>query len=283
MRIVSLLPGATETLFALGMGESVVGVSHECDYPEAARQLPRVTRTLLPLGLGLDGGRIDEIVSGAAERGEPVNAVDYDLIRELEPDLVVTQDTCAVCAVPGGDVEAHLPEIYVLRQHPHSLDDVLDGILELGDLCRASLPAQLLVESMRERFAAVSAAAEPVAGVFLEWLDPPYPAGNWTPDLLRLARIEDPLARPGQPSVALSWQQVTAARPELLIVAPCGMREAEAEAEADRMRGQIASTGAARVAVLDGNAYFNRAGPRLADSAELLQEVRSGVRRAAPP
>lgn len=276
MRIVSLLPGATETLFALGLGESVVGVSHECDYPEAVLELPRVTSSLLPLGLGLDGGRIDELVSGAAERGDPVSSVDYDLIRDLEPDLVVTQDTCAVCAVPGADVEAHLPEVYVLRQHPHSLDDVLDGILEIGDVCRAALPAQFLVESMRERFAAVAAAAEPVAGVFLEWLDPPYPAGHWTPDLLRLAGLDDPLARPGQPSVALSWQQVAAARPELLIVAPCGMREIEAQAETDRMRAQIAISGASRVAVLDGNAYFNRPGPRLADSAELLiQEARA--------
>lgn len=278
MRIVSLLPGATETLFALGLGESVIGVSHECDYPEQVLELPRVSRSLLPLQFGLDGGRIDEIVSGAAARGDPVNTVDYDLIRELEPDLVVTQDTCAVCAVAGGDVESHLPEVFVLRQHPHSLENVLEDILELGDACRASLPAQLLVESMRERFAAVKAAAQPTAGVFLEWLDPPYPAGHWTPDLLELAGVDDPLARRGLPSVALSWQQVAAARPELLVAAPCGMREVEAQAEADRMRAQIATTGATRVAVLDGNAYFNRTGPRLADSAELLlQEVRTNA------
>ena len=278
MRVVSLLPAATETLFALGMGPSVVGVTHACDFPEAALELPRVTRPLIPVGLGLDGGRIDEIVSGAAARGEAIYGIDFDLIRELEPDLVVAQDVCDVCAVPGDRVERGLPDIAVLRQHPHTLDDVLATIGELAAAVGARFAGTLLVDSIRGRLEAVreAAATRPrVRGVFLEWLDPPYPAGHWTPELIDIAGVDDSLARYGRPSVALSWQQVTAAAPELLVLAPCGMGEAEAEHEAARMRAQIDATEAASVVVLDGNAYFSRPGPRLADSVERLTAAMS--------
>jgi iron complex transport system substrate-binding protein len=273
MRVVSLVPAATETLFALGMGSSVVGVTHACDFPEAALELPRVTRPLIPIGLGLDGGRIDEIVSGAAARSEPIYQIDFDLIRELEPDLIVAQDVCDVCAVPGDRVERGLPDIAVLRQHPHTLDDVLATVGELAAAVAAGFAGTLLVDSIRGRLEAVREAAADrprIRGVFLEWLDPPYPAGHWTPDLVEIAGIDDPLARSGRPSVALSWQQVTAAAPELLVLAPCGMAEVEAEQEAARMRAQIDSTGAADVVVLDGSAYFSRPGPRLAESVERL-------------
>jgi iron complex transport system substrate-binding protein len=273
VRVVSLVPSATETLFALGLGSSVVAVTHACDYPPEVEALPRVTRPLIPIGMGLDGGRIDELVSGAASRGEPLYDVDYDLIRELEPDLVVAQDVCEVCAAPGDRVDRALPDIPVLNQHPHSLDDALASIRELADACSAGFAGSLLLESIRGRLDAVAAAAAGrarVRGVFLEWLDPPYPAGHWTPDIVDLAGIDDPLGRAGRPSVALSWQQVAAAAPEVLILAPCGMTAPEAEREAERMRGQVATSGATRVVVLDGSSYFSRPGPRLADSAELL-------------
>ncbi len=264
MRIVSLLPGATEALFALGVGESVVAVSHACDYPAAARRLPRVTRSRLQLE-GLDGGAINGRVLAAMASGDPLYELDVEAVRGLRPDLVVAQDVCDVCAFPGSAIEELLPGVPVLRQHPHTLEDVLSGIEELA---LATGGDRGLVPRLRRRLQPAPAVS--VRAVFLEWLDPPYPAGHWTPDLLRLAGVDDPLARPGLPSRAMTWDTVAEARPELLLVAPCGLRRGQAEREAKRMRRAIQSTGARRVAVFDGCAYFNRPGPRLVESFRLL-------------
>lgn len=166
----------------------------------------------------------------------------------------------------------------MIRQHPHSLADVLRDIEELADAC--GVDARPVMSDLRGRIATASERASRlprVRGVFLEWIDPPYRAGHWTPDLLALAGIDDPLARPGIPSVALGWEDVRAAHPELLILAPCGFGQARAEEEAGALQEQIASTGAARVVVLDGSAYFNRPGPRLVDSLEVLVEARPGT------
>jgi iron complex transport system substrate-binding protein len=267
MRIVSLLPGATEALFALGVGESVVAVSHECDHPAAARHLPRVTRSRLQLE-GLDGGAINDRLAAAVANGDPLYELDVEAVRKLRPDLVVAQDVCDVCAFPGSAIEGLLPEVRVLRQHPHTLEDVLSGIEELA---RATGGDPQLVPRLRRRLRA--APSLQVRAVFLEWLDPPYPAGHWTPDLLRLAGVDDPLARPGLPSRAVTWDAVAEARPELLLVAPCGLRRRRAEQEAERMRRAIQSTGARRVVVFDGCAYFNRPGPRLVESLRLLRRA----------
>ena len=270
MRIVSLLPGATETLFALGLGDQLVGVTHECDYPGAARALPRVTHPALDL-VGLDGGAIEAAVGGAALAGRPLYEIDTSKIEELKPDLVVAQDVCGVCAVPAEQVQLELPGVRVLRQHPHTLDEVLEGI---GELARAGgQTGSPLLDGLRERVetAAASAAARPrVRAVFLEWLDPPYPAGHWTPDLLRLAGIDDPLARPGRPSVPVGWEAVAEAEPQLLLLAPCGFDEERGRAEAERQRERLAAVGARRVVVFDGSSYFNRPGPRLVRSLEML-------------
>ncbi len=269
MRIVSLLPGATETLWALGLGGQVVAVSHECDHPPEALRLPRVTRSNLELA-GLDGGAIEVAVQDALAAGRQLYAIDADGIRELQPDLVVTQDVCEVCAVPTSQVERELAGVPVLRLHPHSLEDVLQGMAELGRACGVD-PVPMVAE-LRRRIAKAAAAAPrpPVRGVFLEWLDPPYPAGHWTADLLRLAGVDDPLARPGRPSAPVGWDEVVAARPEVLIVAPCGFGEEQARSEVERLRGEIARTGARRLLVFDGSVHFNRPGPRLVDSLEAL-------------
>lgn len=270
MRIVSLLPSATETLFALGLGNQVVAVTHECDFPPEAALLPVVTRSTLQLA-EKPSGAIEVAVARAAVEGRSLYSVDTDAILALEPDLVVAQDICDVCAIPADQVAADLAGIRMIRQHPHSLDDVLADIEELAEACRAD-PSRLMAD-LRGRIAAAShkAGSLPlVRGVFLEWLDPPYRAGHWTPDLLALAGIQDPLARPGIPSVAVGWSDVAAARPELLILAPCGFDLARAKAEAELVRSDVESVGARRVAVLDGSAYFNRPGPRLVDSLELL-------------
>ncbi len=270
MRIVSLLPSATETLFALGLGDQVVAVTHECDFPPEAALLPTVTRSTLGLE-DHDSEGIEAAVALAAEEGRSLYSVDSDAIRALRPDLVVAQDVCRVCAVSADQVAVELAGIRMFRQHPHTLSDVLSDIEELATACGAD--ATRLMTGLRERIDAASRdprAQAPVRGVFLEWIDPPYPAGHWTPDLLALAGIEDPLARPGVPSVALSWADVGAARPELLILAPCGFTRDRAETEAALVQPDIDAVGASRVVVMDGSAYFNRPGPRLVDSLEQL-------------
>lgn len=274
MRIVSLLPSATESLFALGLGDQLVAVTHECDYPPEAASLPVVTRSTLRLQHEQSAG-IDAAVALAAKEGRSLYEVDTDAIRRLSPDLVVAQDICEVCAIPADQVAGELSGIPMIRQHPHSFDDVLSDLEELALACGAD--PRLLMSGLRGRIevAANRAARRPRArGVFLEWIDPPYPAGHWTPDLLSLAGIDDPLARPRVPSVARSWNDVRAAKPELLILAPCGFNHARAKQEAETVKAQIDSVGANKVVVLDGSAYFNRPGPRLVDSLELLVDSR---------
>ena len=270
MRIVSLLPSATETLFALGLGGQVVAVTHECDFPPEAASRPIVTRSTLELAKE-PSDSIDAAVALAAAEGRSLYWIDTDAILALEPDLVVAQDICDVCAIPAGQVAQALSGIRMIRQHPHSFEDVLTDIEDLAAACGAN--SSTLMVDLRARVEAASRHARSraaVRGVFLEWLDPPYRAGHWTPDLLALAGIEDPLARPGVPSVALDWSDVIAARPELLILAPCGFDLGRAQAEAELVRGHLDEVGADRVVVLDGSAYFNRPGPRLVDSLELL-------------
>jgi iron complex transport system substrate-binding protein len=270
VRIVSLLPSATEALFALGLGDQLVAVTHECDFPPEAASLPIVTRSTLGLE-DQDSGGIEAAVSIAAAEGRSLYFVDTDAIRALRPDLVVAQDVCRVCAVSADQVAPDLAGIRMIRQHPHSLADVLADIEELA--AAGGVDATPLMTRLRARIEAASRAASqlaPVRGVFLEWIDPPYRAGHWTPDLLALAGIADPLARPGIPSVAVSWAEVAAARPELLILAPCGFTRDRAQAEAALVQIDINAVGASRVVVLDGSAYFNRPGPRLVDSLEQL-------------
>jgi len=270
LRIVSLLPSATETLFALGLGEQLVAVTHECDYPPEAAALPVVTRSTFDFA-GKSSQEIEDAVALAARDGASLYEVDTAAIRELRPDLVVAQDVCRVCAVPASQVIDELSPTPVLRQHPHTLDDVLRDIEGLASACHTD--ASSLMSSLRERVAAAAEKARSrrrVRGVFLEWLDPPYPAGHWTPDILSLAGIDDPLARPGTPSSAVTWTDVASMRPELLVLAPCGWGLERARREAAAVADRVKAVGATRVLVLDGSAYFNRPGPRLIDSLEAL-------------
>lgn len=270
MRIVSLLPSATESIYALGIGDQLVAVTHECDYPAEAASLPVVTRSTLDLAAS-GSAAIEEAVALAARDGRSLYEVDTEAILRLEPDLVVAQDICNMCAIPASQVADDLRGVRMIRQHPHSLADVLADIEELADVCGCD--SRPRVSSLRRRLESASMRASElprVRGVFLEWLDPPYRAGHWTPDLLALAGIDDPLAKPGVPSVALTWDRVREAQPQLLILAPCGFDQERAEKEAEALRAEIESVGALRVLVLDGSAYFNRPGPRLVDSLEVL-------------
>jgi len=247
-----------------------VAVTHECDFPPEASLRPIVTRSVLDLAAE-SSATIEERVAAAAMRGQPLYEVDTAAIRALAPDLVVAQDVCRVCAVTAAQVADELAPIPVVRQHPHTLEDVLGDIAELAAACGAD--ATPLLASLRSRIALArdrAADLPRVRGVFLEWLDPPYPAGHWTPDLLEIAGIDDPLARAGRPSSAMSWDDVRAARPDLLILAPCGWSRERAEREAEAVGHEVTSVGARKVVVLDGSAYFNRPGPRLVDSVEAL-------------
>lgn len=278
MRIVSLLPSATESLFALGLGDQVVAVTHECDYPPEAASLPIVTRPTLALQDQMSAG-IESAVAFAAAEGRSLYEVDTDAILRLDPDLVVAQDICEVCAIPADQVAADLAGIWMIRQHPHSLAEVLADIEELGEAC--GVDSRPLMQNLRRRIEAASlrAAELPrVRGVFLEWLEPPYPAGHWTPDLLNLAGIDDPLARPGIPSRGIEWSEVERAHPVLLVAAPCGFNLERARREAAAVQERLDRIHAQRVVVLDGSAYFNRPGPRLVDSLEVLVKARLDAR-----
>jgi iron complex transport system substrate-binding protein len=274
VRIVSLLPSATESLFALGLGDQLVAITHECDYPPQARSLPVVTRSTLDLE-GRGSAQIEVAVALAARDGRSLYEVDTDAILRLDPDLVVAQDICDVCAIPAHQVADDLRGVRMIRQHPHTLAEVLADIEELAEACGAD-PGRLM-SGLRRRIEEASGRAGElprVRGVFLEWIDPPYPAGHWTPDLLGLAGIDDPLARGGAHSIGVSWDDVRDAKPALLVLAPCGFDQQRAEREASALHDEITATGASRVVVLDGSAYFNRPGPRLVDSLEVLVSAR---------
>ncbi len=274
MRIVSLLPSATETLFALGLGDQVVAVTHECDYPPEATTRPIVTRSALSLH-EMRSGEIESEVARAAAEGRSLYEVDTDAILRLDPDLVVAQDVCDVCAIPADQVAGDLAGIRMIRQHPHTLGDVLADIEELADAC--GVDSARLIQRLRRRIEAATAKAAElprIRGVFLEWIEPPYPAGHWTPDLLTLAGIDDPLARPGVPSRPSSWEEVARTHPVLLLLAPCGFGLERAHEEVEAAKAHVDSVAASRVVVLDGSAYFNRPGPRLVDSLEVLVENR---------
>ena len=288
MRIVSLLPSATEILCAIGAGSELVGVTHECDYPVDARTRPVLTSSLLPAEL--DAAGIDRHVRARVHQGSSLYGLDDNVLAALEPDLIVTQELCAVCAVSYEIVEravrrlsaggsAGVPEVVSLE--PSSLADVIDTITFLGALVGADAGAAQLVERMRARIDALrarTAGVERQRVLLLEWTDPPMSAGHWTPGLLELAAGDPVLANPGGDSRVLSWDEIVAADPDVLIVAPCGfgLERAEREVyglgrEQRRAFRRLRAVGSGNAYVMDGNAYVNRPGPRLVETAELFQ------------
>jgi iron complex transport system substrate-binding protein len=278
MRIVSLIPSSTEMLFALGLGAETVGVTHECDFPAAATGLPRVTATVMPEGLG--PGEIDAAVKRIVGEGRALYTLDERRLSELEPDLIVTQAVCDVCAVSYEDVvevAARLPGApRVLQQDPGSLTEVLADIDALGVAAGVGAAAAALRESLERRLAAVAAA---VAGaprprvVALEWLDPPYLGGHWVPEMIGLAGGVDVGCAPGEKSVEASWERLGALGPDVVVVMPCGYYAEEAARQADGHREAIAALGASRVFAVDAAASFSRPGPRLVDGVEQLARL----------
>jgi iron complex transport system substrate-binding protein len=278
MRIVSLVPSATEILFALGLGDQVVAVTHECDHPEAAASLPKVTRDLLPPGLS--AAEIDAAVRERTGRGESIYGLDEDALRELEPDLIVTQALCAVCAVSYDDVRAVAERLAsrpeVISLDPNTLGEVLGDVRTLAEATGVRDAGVDLVQDAARRVDRVKLAVRgrPRPRVAaLEWLDPVFIAGHWTPQLIDLAGGEDVLGMAGEHSEVRTWEEVRSVQPDLVVVMPCGYDAAHAREEALAHERELASLGAGEVVAVDAAAYFSRPGPRLIDGLELLAHL----------
>jgi iron complex transport system substrate-binding protein len=276
MRILSLLPSATEIVYALGLEGDLVGVTDECDYPPQARSVRVVSHSVLPAAA--EPAEIDRLVRASIGGGQPLYRLDTDAIGDLRPDLVLAQDLCAVCAVPSGQVTQALDVLgcpaEVVSLDPSSLEEVLDGVLQVGKAAGAEQRAHQVVAGLRERLAGVQGAVEGLARprVFaLEWGDPPFTGGHWVPELLAVAGAEALLAGPGVPSVRVSWAQIEAAAPQVVVFMPCGydLRAAVEEARG-KLLGRPELAGVEAIIAVDASAFFSRPGPRLVDGVEIL-------------
>ncbi len=288
MRIASLVPSATEMLFALGLGDSVAGVTHECDYPAGAEQLPHLTRSVIPPGL--DPGEIDRAVRERTGNGEALYELDEDTLDELDVDLIVTQAVCEVCAVSFDEVRAvaeRLPtKPEVISLDPTTLGEVLADVPRLAQAAGVAEAGDQLVADLGERLEAVELAVEDAARprvAALEWLDPIYVGGHWVPQMIELAGGEDALGQPGEKSRTAEWSEVEAMAPEVVISMPCGYYAEEAAAETMRWRRHLALVGPRVVYAVDAAAYFSRPGPRLVDGVELLGHLLHPELVPAPP
>jgi len=278
MRIVSLVPSSTEMLFALGLGSEVIAVTHECDWPAQARTLPKVTRDALPAGLS--AGQIDAAVRARTEQGEAIYELDVDALRALQPDLIVTQALCAVCAVSYEDVRAVAERLdsrpKVISLDPRTLGEVLGDVRTLAEATgRRDAGVDLIADAAaridRVRLAVRDRPPPKVAA--LEWLDPVYVAGHWTPQLIEYAGGVDVLGLAGEHSERRGWEEVAAAEPDVVVVMPCGYDAPRARAEALAFADRLGAVGAGEVVAVDAAAYFSRPGPRLVDGLELMAHI----------
>jgi iron complex transport system substrate-binding protein len=278
MRIVSLVPSATEMLFALGLGPEVIAVTHECDYPPEAGDLPKVTRDVLPAGLS--AGEIDAAVRELTLAGKPIYELDSETLIDLRPDLIVTQALCSVCAVSHDDVQAVAQEIashpQVIALDPRTVGEILGDARTLAAATERKDAAVDLVHDAAARIdrvkLAVRGARRPRVAA-LEWLDPPFAAGHWTPQLIDYAGGEDVLGFAGENSEQRTWEEVALARPDIVIVMPCGYDAEIAHREAEMHRDELLAVGAGEVVAVNASAYFSRPGPRVVDGLELLARI----------
>lgn len=285
MRIVSLLPAATEIVGALGLLDQLVGVSHECDYPPAVNVKPRVTHCPIHQQ-GLPSAEVDRWVRETLAASGTLYTLDEPLLRELRPDVILTQKLCDVCAVAYGSVAkmaATLPGLpQVVNLEPSSLDDVFNDIRHVAQVLGVPGRGDDVVNELQKR---VDAVRTRTAGVghrprcfLMEWIDPPFCSGHWEPELVELAGGVDPLGRRGQDSVRIPWEAVLEARPEVIVLACCGYSVERTRRDLPILRGfpgwdTLPAVRAGRVHIVDGSAYFSRPGPRLVDSLEILAEL----------
>lgn len=303
-RIISLLPGATEIVAGLGLYDSLVGVSHACDDPADVADLPRVTQPLVPGG-DASSAEIDAAVKARVADRQPLYKLDIDKVKALKPTHIVTQGLCNVCAVAESDVQAAISalgsDVEVIALEPRTLTDVLGDIIKVGEALGATRAARHWESELRFRVETVAlntaghiaVGAARVPTVVLEWLDPPFSCGHWTPELIDLAGGRPMIGQPGQPSRQLDWQEVRDAGPEVLVLACCGFGIERTVDEIQVLTDQLGwhelpAVRNSRVFVVDGDAYFNRPGPRLVDSLEILahalwpeaHELPAGLERA---
>jgi len=283
-RIVSLLPSATEIICALDLGDQLVGVTHECDFPSAVRALPKVTKTLIPTDAS--SREIDSLVRDRMDAQTALYSLDVEMLERLAPDLIVTQALCDVCAVAEEEVRSAaclLPSgPAVLNLEPETLEQVFEAIRLVGVAVGEESRARVVLAGLRERLARVvdrnrSVVHRPRVAL-LEWLDPPFSTGHWNPELVRLAGGDDGLGREGARSVALRWEQIIEYRPEVVLISCCGFTAERTMQELGVLDGvagwdEIPAVRQGRVFVTDGSSYFSRPGPRLVDSLELLAHV----------
>jgi iron complex transport system substrate-binding protein len=279
MRIVSLLPSATEIVAGLGLADLLVGRSAECDWPEQVCELPVVTAARVDTA-AMDEAQIDSAVRAALLEGRSLYAIDEQVLAALEPDLIITQDLCRVCAVSTDEVsQLRAVDAEVISLDPRTIGEIEASVRLLADRldgCRAGScerGVDLVSAMQRTIVAAMDAVAgKPERRVFVaEWLDPPFASGHWVPEMVELAGGRDVLGRAGQPSYPTTWDEVAAAHPELIVAAPCGFDRIRAEADASRM-----DLPAPHVAV-DANAFFSRPSPRIAEGVAQLAQIMHGV------
>lgn len=283
MKIASLLPSATEIVYALGLGDDLVGVTDECDYPADAVTKPVISRSALPQGRIQTPREIDDAVRASVGQTGALYVLDTDLLRREQPEVILTQDLCRVCAVPAGQVKEALdtiglPDAKVISLDPNTFEEVLAQIEIVGKLLGRSEQATALTATLRDRVAAVRETAKrvPTVSVFaLEWSDPPFSAGHWIPDMIELVGGTPVLAEKGQPSREVAWHEVRVAAPEVIVFMPCGyyLEEAEEEAATFLDHPEFAETPAVRngnVYAVDATSYFSRPGPRIVDGLEIL-------------
>jgi iron complex transport system substrate-binding protein len=287
MRIASLVPSATEMLFALDLGDDVVAVTHECDYPPGVEQLPHLTRSVIPEGLA--PAEVDAAVRERTGRGEALYELDEAMLRELDVDLIVTQAVCEVCAVSFEDVRAIAERLStqprVLSLDPSTLGEVIADVPRLAEAAGLENAGERLAEEAGARIEAVERAVEGAPRprvAALEWLDPIYIGGHWVPQMIELAGGEDVLGLPGERSRTAEWAELEAAAPEVILAMPCGYYAEQAAAETVNHRERLAPLGA-RVVAVDAAAYFSRPGPRLVEGIELLGHLLHPELVPAPP
>jgi len=284
-RIVSFLPAATEMAFALGLGNHLIGVSHECDFPVAAKTKPVVVRPALPLET-MSLREIDVAVAERIGSGQSLYQVDEKLLRELKPDVILTQNLCQVCAPSGNELTVALkllelkPEIVWMS--PHSIEEIFGNIRELGQAIGRSDEAEVIIDSARarlQRVAGLTRNATRRPRVFcLEWIDPYYCCGHWLPEMIEIAGGQDALGRKGVDSVRTAWSDIAAWAPEILIISPCGFGVEKAVEQAKCLLQQpgwrgLPAVRSGQVFAVDANAYFARPGPRVVDGVELLAHL----------
>lgn len=274
MRIASLVPSATELLFALGLGDEVVAVTHECDFPPEATTKPQLTRSVVPDGL--NAGDIDAAVRERTSRGEALYELDKFELQELAVDLIVTQAVCEVCAVSFEDVRSLAEQLptqpQVVSLDPSTLGEVLADITRLAEIADAQEAGRRLADESAERLDAVRQAVEGAPRprvAALEWLNPVYAGGHWVPQMVELAGGDDVLGMPGERSRTIGWDELGAVAPEVVVSMPCGYYAERAAKETLDEADRLAPLGA-RVVAVDAAAYFSRPGPRLVDGVEWL-------------